>query len=356
MDTGVTRVWNIRPYRQGDERALGILYERIFARPFDESIWRWQFERAIENRGYIVFAEHGSTLVGQYATIPVRMHIRGKKTLGALSLDTMTHPEYRKQGIFVALAKEVYGRTQSFGVALVFGFPNDNSFHGFVTDLDFAVLENLVAMARPVCIARAVREKMKYPFLAAVIGRPLQSICNAFCSKKTTDAAITVESASRFPESVTTLFDGCPLKSGSLVVRDYEYLSWRYDRNPRHSYDIFLGYRNGTLAGYCVSGTTERKGLTIGLIVDLFADPHDRALTTSLVTAALEVMERKEMHLASCLLPSKSPFRATLRRLGFVFPMRRFPFIIRANSDAITSEALMKGAGWHITFGDGDFV
>ena len=356
MDTGATRAWNVRPYRPEDEQAIGRLYERVFERPFNESIWRWQFERAVNDGGFICFAEHGSALVGQYATIPVRMHIQGKKTLAALSLDTMTHPEYRKQGIFVTLANEVYRRTHSLGVGLVYGFPNDRSFHGFVADLNFSVLETLVAMARPLRVDGALRATLNRPALAAAIGKPLGSMCNALWSKKTTDTAVAVEPASRFPEQVTELFAGCSLRSGNLVVRDYEYLSWRYDRNPRHAYDIFLGYRNGALAGYCVSGATERKGLTIGLIVDLFTEPHDRELTASLVAAALAAMEKKEMHLASCLLPSKSPFRPIMRRLGFVFPMRRFPFIIRVNSDAITPEMLRRGAGWHITFGDGDFV
>jgi GNAT superfamily N-acetyltransferase len=268
----------------------------------------------------------------------------------------MTHPDFRKQGIFLTLAREVYRQTRLIGVQLVYGFPNDNSFHGFVTDLDFIVLENIVAMTRPLSIERVVREKTNVPSVATVLGGPLQGMFNTLCSRKPRDAAIRIEPAPRFPETVTALFNAHARKFANLVIRDYRYLSWRYDRHPRHSYEILLGYRGEKLAGYCVSGATDRKGLRIGLIVDIFADPADRALATALVAAALEVMERKGMHLASCLLFSKSPFRAVLRRLGFVFPMRRFPFIVRVNADAPAPDALANDSAWHITFGDGDFV
>ena len=60
--------------------------------------------------------------------------------------------------------------------------------------------------------------------------------------------------------------------------------------------------------------------------------------------------------LASCLLTPRSPFSKILKRAGFLIPMRRYPFIIRINSDAVDAEFLRNVDNWHITFGDGDFV
>jgi len=348
--------WSIRPYRLGDDRAVRSLYESALGRPFDEAVWKWQFEGALARPGHIYFAERGDSLVGQYATVPVRMRIRGKVVRASLSLDTMTHPAYRRQGIFLALAREVYRDTGTRGVDLVYGFPNERSLHGFIADLDFSILENLAAMTRPVCIDRALQEKTRIPLVGAFIGRPLEAVFNALCSMRSKNPAIRIDYASEFPEAVTALFDECARKFENLTVRDYEYLHWRYDRNPRHSYEIILGYRGGRLAGYCVTGETERKGLRVGLVVDILSDPEDRELAAFLVTAALETMKRAKMHIASCLLPSKSPYRPILRRLGFLIPMRRFPFIVRANSQSLPAGALADTAGWHITFGDGDFA
>jgi GNAT superfamily N-acetyltransferase len=356
MNGGAEKAWSIRPYRQGDDRAVRSLYESVLGCPFDEAIWKWQFEGALTRPSYIYFAERGDTLVGQYATLPVRMRIRGREAQASLSLDTMTHPEYRRQGIFLALARAVYRDTRTIGVDLVYGFPNDSSAHGFIADLGFSVLENLVAMTRPICIDRVLQEKANIPLLGTVIGKPLQGAFNALCLMRSKDPAIRIEYASEFPETVTALFEECARNFENLTVRDYGYLHWRYDRNPRHSYEILLGYRGRKLAGYCVTGQIERKGLRVGLIVDILSDPSDRELTASLVTAAIETMKRAKMHIASCLLPSKSPYRAVLRRLGFILPMRRFPFIVRANSESLPAGALADTAGWHITFGDGDFA
>jgi hypothetical protein len=90
--------------------------------------------------------------------------------------------------------------------------------------------------------------------------------------------------------------------------------------------------------------------------VDLFADPDDEQLVITMIQTALRAMKQKGMMTASCVLTSKSPFLRTLKRQGFLFPLRRFPFIVRLNSPGGAASTLDKVADWHITLGDGDFV
>ena len=349
-------LWKARPFMRGDEKALADLYETVLQRPFEDSKWGWQFGEAASGVGYIGLADHDGRLAGQYATVPVRMQIQGKKTPTSLSLDTMTHPDYRKQGIFITLAKKVYEQSEAQGVKFVYGFPNDNSFPGFVKYLDFFVLEDLPAMTRPLSMAGILKHTAKVGFLSTIIGVPLQAIFNLVTHKRVKDANIRVEMASEFPKEVSALFEKIAPRFRNLIIRDYDYLSWRYDNNPSHSYDIYLGYRGNELSGYCVCGATERKNVSIGLIVDLFADPDDDDLVASLAQKALEVMAKGGTMTASCVLTSKSPFLKTLRRMGFVFPMRRFPFIIRPNSSPADASSVNNVSDWHITLGDGDLV
>ena len=131
------RTWIPRPFESEDRQRIAALYESVHeGRPFRYSEWEWLFANALSREGYIWVADHDGNLAGQYATIPARMQIGDNRENTALSLDTMTHPAYRKQGIFVSLAKSVYEELRSNGVKLVYGFPNDNSFHGFVKHLD----------------------------------------------------------------------------------------------------------------------------------------------------------------------------------------------------------------------------
>jgi len=348
-------LWKARPFARGDEKALADLYETVLERPFEGAKWEWQFGEAASGSSHIMFADHDGTLVGQYATVPMRMQIQGERVLTSLSLDTMTHPGYRRQGIFVALAREVYARTAEEGVNLVYGFPKKNSFPAMVKYLDFFVLDELPAMTRPVNLAAILRRRTKTGFLSVLVGAPLQWGFDLLRRRRVGGKDIKVVSFPQFPEAVNGLFGRIAPRFRNLIVRDHEYLSWRYDRNPALSYDRYFAYRGDVLAGYCVCGETERRDLSIGLIVDLFADPKDEDVVAALVQAALVDMKRKGTMTASIVLGPESPFLKTVRRMGFVFPMRRFPFMVRSNP-GLDPSAVNVPRHWHITLGDGDFV
>jgi GNAT superfamily N-acetyltransferase len=357
MNANDTPAWKPRPFGESDDEKVAALYESVHeGRAFNAPEWRWQFGEAVSDGGFIWVADDAGTLAGQYATVPVRMQV-GKGTVRtALSLDTMTHPRYRKQGIFIALAKAVYEEIRSKDVKLVYGFPNENSIHGFLKHLDFFVLEDIPALMRPLDASRLIGKKIRSGILSKVLGTPVQAVFDLIFAGRKRGEGIRVESPPAFPEEVDNLFARLSGSFTNLVVRDHRYLRWRYDLNPRHSYERFLGYRDGVLAGYCVCSVTERDGLTIGLIVDLLAPPRDHELVGLLVRKAYERFRTLGVSAAACMLTSRSPFAGMLKRLGFLFPLRRFPYILRLNTDDVDPKAIRNVANWHITFGDGDFV
>lgn len=356
MNRNIDRSWEKRPFEKDDQEKLAVLYQNVHSRPFDLQNWKWQFRGAIAEEGYIWVADHRGTLAGQYATVPIRMQIANKTIKGALSLDTMTHSDFRKQGIFVTLAKAVYNQLESKDVKLVYGFPNDNSYHGFIKHLNFLVLENLPALTRPLNVSEILRCRIRNGVVSKLVGIPVQAVFDVLFGKKNKANDIKIEHKPEFTEEVDQLFSELSPEFENLVIRDYSYLKWRYDQNPQHTYDKFLGYRSGKLAGYCVCSQTERRGIKIGLIVDIFTSPDDEELTACLVKTAIQRFKKQKMMLASCMLNNESPFKKTLKKLGFIIPVKRFPFIVRQNTDDLDINNLITPRNWHITYGDGDFV
>lgn len=90
----------------------------------------------LKNTGFIAKDENGDN-AAFYGVFPITINYESKSYLAAQSGDTMTVPEHRKKGLFVALAKETYQLARENGVKLVFGFPNQNSFPGFKNKLDW---------------------------------------------------------------------------------------------------------------------------------------------------------------------------------------------------------------------------
>ncbi|MBW1860129.1 MAG: GNAT family N-acetyltransferase [Deltaproteobacteria bacterium] len=357
MEQASHRTWKVRPYRDGDEKLLPDLYKSADDMPFDFRYWHWLFKANPAGNGYVWLAEDDGVLAGQYAIIPTRMHLQGKPIRCAQALAAMTHPDYRNQGIFTKVAQALFEATGSGEVDLVYGFPNDQSRHGHLKHLDFFVLENLTTWVRPLDIARVLNLKTGNQVISKPLGKSAQAVFNTFYPRHIrSDTDIRIESTSRFPKEVDNLFQSCAPKFQNLIIRDYEYLKWRYEDHPTHSYRIFLGYRGDILRGYCVCGTAVRKSIEIGLIMDLFSDPNDKDMATSLIERAVGYMTEQNMMLAACILTSKSPFLRQLKSLGFILPAKTFTYVIRNNSDKLDPSTLRHVKDWHITFGDADFV
>lgn len=352
------RLWIERPFQDGDEKKLPVLYEDTIGEWIGDHAWRWLFMDAPAGKGYTWFADHDGFLAGQYTIVPVDMQILGRRVRTTQSVDTMTHSKYRKQGIFLALARDVYEEAKNDNVVLVYGFPNENSHPGFIKHLEFITLTNAKTLLRPVKIDDAITAKLKIPVISSVLGyisRLFYDLIYPIKSGNTAD--VEIKSASRFPDESDKLFDTISGNFPNLVVRDTRFLNWRYVDHPKKEYEILLAYRGGTLSGYCVTGMMERRGLQVGCIMDIFADPSDSKTISLLIGNAVKAMYKKNMTAVTCMINDSSPFVKYLKRAGFRFSVRDFPYIIRVlHPEEVDLEKLRDMSKWHITFGDADFV
>lgn len=85
--------------------------------------------------GFLAYDSSNNSPVGFYGVLPIEALHFGEKIIIAQSADTITHPKYRKQGIFKILAEKTYSLCQKKSIDFLFGIPNYNSFHGFIKHL-----------------------------------------------------------------------------------------------------------------------------------------------------------------------------------------------------------------------------
>jgi hypothetical protein len=95
-----------------------------------------------EYTGYIAYSAAGAP-AAYYGVFPCKVLAEGKSVLAAQSGDTMTHPYHRGKGLFIKLAVKTYELCRSLGIGFVFGFPNENSYPGFVKKLAWIHREDL---------------------------------------------------------------------------------------------------------------------------------------------------------------------------------------------------------------------
>ncbi len=96
----------------------------------------------VKHLGFLAYTQDGKP-AAFYGVYPCMMEYKGKLYLAAQSGDTMTHPEHGGKGLFTALAKMTYQLAQAEGIEFIFGFPNQNSYPGFIKKLNWQFRENM---------------------------------------------------------------------------------------------------------------------------------------------------------------------------------------------------------------------
>lgn len=310
--------YQIRGYQTGDELKIIELYKLVFGRPLSLAEWEWRFVKNPYGQKMISLMWDGELLIGHYAVSPVEVIIEGKPILTALSLSTMTHPEYTGQGVFKELALQLYNDCrQEYGVHFVWGFPNDNSHYGFIKNLnwiDIGVVPNFRSNA-------------------IQIGNiPKFSIVKRF-------SPIHEESANLFYDSAET-----------RVNKTAAYLNWRYCENPTREYTIVELEGADQAKGFAVYKPYLNNGKKEIDIVELICETNAQVIQDLL--SSIMIVENNSVESINMWCSLNDKKHIVLEKMGF------------KNSGHITYFAALKDIEnygmakelmtWNLSFGDSD--
>lgn len=122
----------------------------------------------LKNVGFIAYSKENEP-AAFYGVFPCYMDYNGKKILVCQSGNTMTHENHQRKNLFVTLAKITYEYCKDNGIHLVFGFPNKNSYPGFVNKLNWTHKENIQAyITKTTCLPFVMLGRL-LPFLKSII-------------------------------------------------------------------------------------------------------------------------------------------------------------------------------------------
>ena len=92
--------------------------------------------------GYIAY-DLNFTPAAFYGVYPCKACYKHSEILVAQSGDTMTDPEHQRKGLFMILAQKTYELAKKEGIKLVYGFPGEYSYPGFMK-LDWKHFDDFV--------------------------------------------------------------------------------------------------------------------------------------------------------------------------------------------------------------------
>jgi GNAT superfamily N-acetyltransferase len=359
------KAWTMRPYQEGDEKEILKLFYTVMGWELTLDRWRWLYRDNHMDQMIITLAVgNDGEVVGQCAIRPIWMKVGDEKRVAAQSLDAMVHPDYQRQGIFTDLVREAYGEAARKGMPFVYGFPNKNA-HGLLARKANRIdlWQSPPIWLRVVNARSVARQRIGAGPVAAVAGWFAGAAFGMFyrLRRRGLPAGCRIERVSRFDDRLDRLWSRASHGYPVAVVRDREYLNWRYVENPTEHYELFRVERDGDLAGYAVLKEENRFGLSLGFVVDLLTIADDPALDAGLIGEAVRYFERAGIDIVGCLMLEHTPYARALRANGFIqVPARLFPqevnCSVRPQSGDIPADFIIDPRNWYITWGDHDMV
>lgn len=280
---------DVRPLATADEaEVLALLSETMAGGPtgsrtMDYFVWKHRANPFGASPG--VVALEGDRIVGVRLFLRWHLALGGRRVRAVRAVDTATHPDYQRRGIFKSLTLRLLDQLeQDENIQLVFNTPNADSRPGYLRMgwRPVGVLPVRISPVRPVRFLRGVRgashANASGSADAVAPGGKASSVRP--CPAPTARAVL---AASR---EVADLLEARAVPERLHTPLSPAYLDWRYAEAPGLDYRAFPVYRGGRLVGLGLGRIRTRASLTELTLGDVIVAQGDRRAARAVLQVA----------------------------------------------------------------------
>lgn len=288
------------------------LFRIAFKRDIHPEFLKWRYIDNPSDDLLVAVAIENGKIVANYSASPVELYCDGKKYNTALSMTTMTHPDFNGMGLFTKLTELLYAEMTRKDYSLIWGFPNDNSHGIFKKKLEWMDIYEIPTFVLELPEVRHNQEENSFEYgFDSSFGKVVN-----------------------FP------------KEGQYQVhKNGDYYRWRYLNNPINEYyNYYLKDSNIYRANIIYKNFGDNIDI---LEINGLTDGDKITLLKQLINILKEQGKGK----ISCWLNVNDSLHSTLERIGFynTAPITYFGARKLDNNININSFKL-----WDISMGDSD--
>jgi len=348
--------WKIRRGDVADYEGTRHLWETVYGVPRSPDSMHWLYEANPAGPCQLWVAEEMGTgrIIAARPVFPWRVRVDNRQLLVAQAGDAITHPEFRRRGIFTSLVQVVWSELRDQGIPFSFSFSNAGA----------------LSVYKQTTVGHGARtgthevlgfQRLVYPLSWRLILRRAPTIGRLISGfdlphrvfqhwRLSLSRHLSVFRVSRFDREFDALWMRTAKLYGVLTVRDSRYLNWRFVDPPTGAFQV-LGLRShGELVGYIAFEVDARGN---GWIADLFG-VRDPEIVAALLRASLGAMLEMGCATASILVATDNPFFRVIRNVGFFERADRFPMAVHVYRDGPDAETALDARRWWAWYGDRD--
>jgi GNAT superfamily N-acetyltransferase len=277
----------------------------------------------------------------------------------------MVLAEFRRQKVFLQLARQTYSRLDAAGIRLAYVFPAASVRTPFVGQFGYAQagsVPRFVKVVRTEALGRALGHPGPKAWLDQLAWAGA-SARRAAAGAVPAEPGLRVSAARAFDARFDELWQRCAAAFSIATVRDGAYLNWRYAQNPLRDYLILIAERGEQLLGCAVLLIEPEQHVTY--IVELLLAPQAEAAGQALLAEAAARARQAGCAQVQCwMLRQYRAYVQVLERSGFVYwPSGLLPgwlgyatpFIARVAPGADAGPEAATLDNWFLSMGDHDY-
>jgi GNAT superfamily N-acetyltransferase len=336
----------IRDYVAEDENAVLALIQRgMGGGPTgtrDRSFWQWKhFHNPFGQSIALVAVHRDGQIIGLRAFMHWYFQAGDRLIRAVRAVDTVTHPDYRRYGIFSTLTRQAVERVGNNGINFIFNTPNSIVLPGYLKlgwSLVYVIRPQIKILNYPrfimgIARSRGKRQPAKLDYSARFFRREPPSIEELLQQERPLEQLLQSREKRRDNRLHT--------------CHTLEYLRWRYVQYPFVTYRAI--YRQNPGAGCIIFRPSGRLGMKEVVLSELLMPEYDRELASALLK---DMVKSLNADYIVAYFPEPSFERDVLRSNGFHdLPFQGINFAVN-NLNDVPGLVPWQFDSWELSLGD----
>lgn len=323
------------------------------------TLLKWFHQKNLPDLQSIYYAIDKNTheIAAIYTYLPMILKLMDRKVTAMQSFDTLTDYRHRSKGLFIKLATKLEQEERTKNIELVFGFPNENSMHGFIKKLKFFYFGEVPFLVKPIRLSYAIR-KLFWPKTPP---EAEETICEILAPEKISLKNNSfIQSISNFEEDYEKLWQKVSRQINIAVNRDSAYMNWRYIIKPLQNYLRYGYYENGVLNGVVIFTLKNKHDGKIGYLMEIIFDPENKNAGNQLLKYSSQILKRNKADLIlSWCLPHSFNYSCYKEAGYYNFPEKIRPQKLGMITKTLNSnyeKEIYNIKNWYFSYSDSDTV
>ena len=322
---------------------------------FNIDYWKWQYKFNPRKQSFIYGAWLNNKIVGYYHIVTHNFIAKNKKYVIGNVQDVAVNQEFQGMGVFRKLSKFANSDVSKY-VDILYSFPNKKSLKTFLKYEKFNLIDCLPVYILPLKINNIIGSRLRFFGVYKILGLIISFFYkNKNIDLKSNEQVILLD---HLDERIYDLFKKFSEKHLYYVVRDKDYLNWRYVKSPKGNF-FFLGLmKDEEIKAIIVVKHSIIYNNEAFIILDFAFSENFEDLKSLINNFQVSLRNIHSLDANLVLMSGLSRYESQLKKCGFIpipklFIPRKLNLITKLTNKQLTFEKI-HSTDWFVTLGDWD--